>query len=909
MKTFNLRARILIPLSIVSVLTLTAFVAALVVEGDRRAAAELARTVEAIRGVYEASLRERAQKLFSAMEPVKADAVVRGALQASDRASLLARVTPVFRRLKERLGVSRVYFHDPRQVNLLRVHRPEQYGDSIAHQALRRAAATGKAASGVGFDAGGGLTLHAAMPVRERGRVVGYVEFGEPVERLLESLASSFGVKLFVAINPRYLTRPDRKAGMPWKADMSDRNRIPAAVITRVPAAMSGLLDAVLRRGRDSFPQGRIELAWNDRLYHAAFDPLPGLETAAAGMLVVLKDVTAQSRDHRSMLLSISAGALSLGGLLVVFVYWRLGQAEQRLDKSQQGLRLSMDRLAGNERRIRQAESLSARMGRILATSWNEIYTFEADSLRFMEVSDGACRNLGYSLEEMRRLTPLDLKPCFTAEQFEALLRPLRSGEEQLLNFETEHRRKDGSRYPVEVRLQLCSVETPPVFVAIIQDISERKHYIAELEHKALYDDLTDLPNRSLLQDRLYQALKVARREAAPLAVLLLDVVRLQEINDILGHSHGDQVLQEVARRLQRGLRESDTVARLGGDAFAMVLPATDIGQVAMVARKIQRLFEQAITVDDTPLEIEVVIGIALYPEHGDLPDLLLQHADIAMRIAKSEADGISIYDPQDDPFSLRRLKLLGELRHAINDQALTLYYQPKIDVKRGVVSGVEALARWPHSTDGMIPPADFIPMIEQSGLIRPFTLWVLEKAIIQCKRWSESGIDLAVAVNLSTRNLLDPGLADSIAGLLEAYGVSAGRLTLEITESAVMSRPEYALKVLTQLNAMGLKLSIDDFGTGYSSLAYLKKLPVHELKIDQSFVVGLTLDDSDAVIVRSTIELAHNLSLQAVAEGVENRAILERLAAWQCDVAQGYHFSRPLPAPELEAWLEKNGR
>lgn len=552
----------------------------------------------------------------------------------------------------------------------------------------------------------------------------------------------------------------------------------------------------------------------------------------------------------------------------------------------------------------RQAEILSARMGRILAHSWNEIYAFDATSLHFVQVSDGACEDLGYSMDELKQLTPLELTPELTLEQFNALLDPLRRREKPQITFESEHLRKDGSRYPVEVCLQLSSAETPPVFFAIIQDISERKDYIAELEHKALHDTLTDLPNRSLLHDRLELALKAAERKDEPVVVILVDVVRLKEVNDVLGHRYGDSVLQVVAARLQTILRESDTVARLGGDEFVIVLPAMDVENAPLVARKIQEVFEQPFIIKDTPLEIEAAIGIAISPDHGDEPAVLLQHADIAMRVAKNEMTGFSIYDPEDDPYSLHRLKLFGELRRAINDKALILYYQPKIDIKSGRVASVEALARWIHPVDGLIRPDDFIPLIERTGLIRPFTLCVLEQAICQCKQWAETDIDLTIAVNLSTRNLLDPSLPESITQLLETHQVNADRLTLEITESAVMSRPENAKKILTRLSEIGLKLSIDDFGTGYSSLVYLRQLPINELKIDHSFVSGITSSDNDAVIVRSTIDLAKNLGLNVVAEGVEDKDILEMLATSRCDIGQGYHFSRPLSVEEFSRWL-----
>jgi diguanylate cyclase (GGDEF)-like protein/PAS domain S-box-containing protein len=551
--------------------------------------------------------------------------------------------------------------------------------------------------------------------------------------------------------------------------------------------------------------------------------------------------------------------------------------------------------------------SLSKRLENILKHSWNEIYTFEMSSLAFVDASDGACQNLGYSLDELRKLTPLNLKPEFTQADFEKMIGPLKRGESTQLNFETIHQRKDGSQYPVDIRLSASFEETPPVFIAFVQDITERKQYIAELEQKMMYDTLTGLPNRSLLEDRLLHTLKQCARNKTTLAVLIVDVMRLRDINDILGHINGDAVLREVARRLQGGLRESDTIARLGGDEFALVLPDVDIKYIAATADKINKLFEQPIVIEETSLEIEIAIGIALYPDHGDEGAMLFRHADIAMRVAKTESRAFSLYHPEEDPFSLRRLRHYGELRQAISDKTLTLYFQPKINIAHNHVLSVEALARWPHPVDGMICPGEFIPMIEQTGMIRPFTHWVLEQAIRQCKEWANAGIDLVVAVNLSTRNLLDPEMPAMITQLLATYQVNADRLILEITESAVMSRPEIALKVLQRLQATGLKLSIDDFGTGYSSLAYLKKLPVYELKIDHSFIIGLCTNDNDEIIVRSTIDLAHNLGLHAVAEGVENQDILDMLGTLGCDTAQGFHIGHPMPAQELEAWLKSS--
>jgi|GEM_PF-870699 len=555
----------------------------------------------------------------------------------------------------------------------------------------------------------------------------------------------------------------------------------------------------------------------------------------------------------------------------------------------------------------KKAEQLTTRMGRILEHSWNEIYTFDASSLKFIDVSTGAQRHLGYTLDELQQMTPVDIKYGLTREAYETLLKPLREGQAQEINFEAQQRGKDGALYPVEVRLELSDEEYPPIFIAIIQDVSERKNYIAELEHKALYDALTDLPNRRLLHDRLNQSLKTARREITSCAVLSMNVMNMGEINDLLGYQNGDSVLIEVSRRLQSVCREPDTLARVGDNEFVIILAGATLESAKLVVERIQKTFQLPVVIDVLPLEVELAIGIVIYPDHGADTLPLLKHADIAMHEAQQEAVGMSVYSKEETTYSLKRLQLHGELRSAIENNELTLFYQPKVDLKSGHIMGVEALSRWLHPQDGLISPADFIPMVEKSALIRPFTRWVLEAAIAQLSNWKADGIELSIAVNLSTRNLLSPELPGTIVKLLEQYQVSAHKLCLEITESALMSRPEQALKILLQLHEIGVKLSIDDFGTGFSSLAYLKKLPIDELKIDQSFVSGLLENENDAVIVHSTIKLAHDLGLRTVAEGIESKEVMERLKIRNCDIAQGFYMSRPLPVAELQQWLHSS--
>ena len=429
----------------------------------------------------------------------------------------------------------------------------------------------------------------------------------------------------------------------------------------------------------------------------------------------------------------------------------------------------------------------------------------------------------------------------------------------------------------------------------------------AQNQHQALHDGLTGLPNRTLLRDRTGQAIRQADRELVPAALALLDLDRFKEVNDTLGHHDGDQLLLQVGERLQAALRKVDTVARLGGDEFAVLLPRIETAEGAVaVARKLQAAFEEPFVLEGLSLEVEASIGLALYPEHGNDAEQLLQHADIAMYVAKETHAGFVLFDPSLDQHSPRRLALLGELRRAIDQQQLLLHYQPKIDAHTSQVLGVEALVRWQHPDHGLIPPGEFIPLAERTGLIGPLTHYVLDAALRQCRDWRQDGHELSVAVNISARRLLDLDFPDEVAGLLATWDVPARLLVIEITESTIMADPALAIQILGRLNAMGVQLAIDDFGTGYSSMAYLKELPVHELKVDQSFVAHMTSNSRDAVIVHSTVDLGRNLGLRVVAEGVEDSLTLQHLDLLGCHAVQGYHISRPIPPDDLISWLEQ---
>ena len=430
----------------------------------------------------------------------------------------------------------------------------------------------------------------------------------------------------------------------------------------------------------------------------------------------------------------------------------------------------------------------------------------------------------------------------------------------------------------------------------------------AALTHRALHDSLTGLPNRTLLFDRLTHTLQEAHRHGNPVGLFILDLDRFKEVNDTLGHQSGDRLLQTVGERVSGLLRRSDTIARLGGDEFAILLPFTPLTRAQRCAEKIIDCLETPIPTSGVDLDIDVSIGIAMFPDHGADAETLLQHADVAMYKAKEHNLGYAIYEPREDRHSVRRLTLMAELRAAIDRHRLELHYQPKLDLGTRRVVGVEALVRWRHPDYGYVAPDEFIPLTEQSGLIFPLTDWVLREALRQCDLWHKLGLHLQVAVNLSTCSLQDALCASKIANLLHSCLVAPDQLVLEITESAMMTDANRALDVVSALDAIGVGLSIDDFGTGFSSLSQLKRLPVDELKIDRSFVQDMERNDNDTILVHSIIDLAHNMGLRVVAEGVESAAALDMLERLGCDIAQGYHIARPMPARELEYWLEHSG-
>jgi diguanylate cyclase (GGDEF)-like protein len=461
---------------------------------------------------------------------------------------------------------------------------------------------------------------------------------------------------------------------------------------------------------------------------------------------------------------------------------------------------------------------------------------------------------------------------------------------------------------PVAGILELVLLLLYITLVPILARVSRRlQRHVEKIQHQALHDDLTGLPNRLHFREHISASIAAARQESAPLAVLLLDLDRFKEINDTLGHQCGDELLKDLAVRL-RGVTGGDALlARLGGDEFGIVAPCKSTDEALLLAQSVRASFEAPLVARGVPLVIEASVGISVYPAHGPDVDTLIQHADVAMYSAKDKRLGVALYDDSLDTSTAAELALMSELRTALEREEIVLHYQPQIDVHSGLVVGMEALVRWDHPDHGLLLPGSFIPLVERTGVSTSLTEYVLTEVARQLHEWSDAGveIDVTVAVNLTMFDLLDTSLPGKVASLLEAAGVAPDRLELEITERVIMADPVRVRGVVEQLKQTGARIAIDDFGTGYSSLSYLKSLPVDVIKIDRSFVMGMTGDDSDRAIVRSTIDLAHNLGLTVVAEGVESQETLDELERYGCDVAQGFHIARPQAARRFQVDVE----
>jgi diguanylate cyclase (GGDEF)-like protein/PAS domain S-box-containing protein len=576
-------------------------------------------------------------------------------------------------------------------------------------------------------------------------------------------------------------------------------------------------------------------------------------------------------------------GAFVLGACAALIAHWRLSEVQQaKRARAEGALSMLLSNLPGMAYRCANDPD------------WTSEF-----------VSEGAFELTGYTPEELAHIPYATL---IHPDDGQRLWSDTQQAIAEQRPFQHEYRIRTRGGEERWVFEQGRAVHGPDGEVlaleGFISDISERRRAAEELAHQAKHDPLTDLPNRTLLRTELQDALRAGNQTQQPLALLMMDLDHFKEVNDTFGHRYGDQLLQQAGERLGHTLGQAGLLARLGGDEFGVLLPGADASRAIATAERLIKALDTIFPLDGHSVALGASVGIALFPDHADDSEALLRYADVAMYVAKRAGGGFEVYSAEQDQHSAERLALASQLRQALDQDQLVLYYQPTIDCARGQIKSVEALIRWQHPQRGLIPPDRFIPLAEQSGMIHALTLFVLREALRQCRVWLNAGLDLTVSVNVSMRNLHDEHLPETIAAMLAAQDIPPDRLTLEITESMLMADRDRALAVLEKLRVLGVRLAIDDFGTGYSSMAYLKGLAVDALKIDKSFVRNLATDPSDRAIVRSTVELGHNLGLQVVAEGVEDTLSYQQLVRLGCDLAQGYYMGRPMPASELTCWL-----
>ncbi|MEN6587571.1 MAG: EAL domain-containing protein [Sulfuricella sp.] len=864
---------------------------------------------------YQRALLRRSEKLGAALEVILRDEPFQAALRAKDRDALLKRAAPLFKQFHDRYGITHFYFQDASRVNVLRVHQPERHGDTIDRFTTLAAESSGKTASGAELGPMGTFTLRVVAPMRDSQGLIGYVELGEEIEEVLHGVQAIIGTDHLLVIDKQFLQREAWEDTMRRMGRRADWERLPdAAIVHQTLDLPAESISRVL--SREKKPNQDIDLKIGAKHYYAGTIPVEDVGGRKVGKLVVLRDKTQSRADTNAVLRSLDLFYLTLGGALFAMFYLIIRQVQRRLDASHELIvARGQEREALQARHIleleeerdklRQAQQDLRLADEVFENSIEGIIITDAQA-NILRVNRAFTIITGYSEEDAIGSNPRLLRSdrhdaAFYQGMWASLV------EYGYWQGEVWNKRKNGEIYPQWLSIVTIRNEqgTTNHYLGVFADLSEKKQAEAHLHHLSYYDALTELPNRHLLEDRLFQALATASANNALVAVLHLDLDRFKTINDTFGHAFGDKLLQAVAKRLAGNVRGSDTIARFSGDEFAVVL--TDVGSqenAVLVARKILDTLARPFSLEGHEVFITPGIGIAFYPIDAANKDDLLRNADTAMSYAKAQGGNCyHFYNPDMNSGVSQRLSLETGLRYALERNEFLLYYQPQVDLRSGKIIGMEALLRWQHPERGLVSPVEFIPLLEETGLIVPVGEWVLRTACAQNSAWLAAGLPrMRMAVNLSAHQFRQSNLTDVVCLALEESGLEAELLELEVTESIMIHDLQTTLTTLNQLHVIGIQISIDDFGTGYSSLSYLKRLPISKIKIDQSFVRDICDDPDDAAIADAVISLGHSLKMQVIAEGVETVAQLEYLRAHGCDEFQGYYFSRPVPA---EAFAE----
>jgi diguanylate cyclase (GGDEF)-like protein/PAS domain S-box-containing protein len=916
-ENISLKLRIILPLALVLAILLGAFHYSLYQHEKADADHRFTSALQSSKTYYQRALTRRGEKLGAALEAILRDEQLQTAMRARDRKALLERAAPLFGKLHDQYNITHFYFSDAARVNVLRVHQPERHGDTINRHTTLAAEKTGKVSIGAELGPIGTFTLRAVAPLHDSNGLVGYVELGEEIEDVLLDIKTIVGTDHLLAIDKQFLKRKDWESGMRMLGRDTDWDRLPGVAVVHQTLDLPRE-QAIRLVSEGNHPDSIVELTVGDKQYRSGSIPVVDVSGRKVGNLTVLSDTTQSTIDMRATLRSLSLLFLALGGTLIASFYLITHRVERRLDEAHlrsinQGLEreaLQARHIAELEKerdKLRQAQeelqknAESLRLaGKVFENSTEGIIITDTKA-KILQVNRAFTTITGYSETEAIGKTPRLLRSdrhdaAFYQTMWASLI------EFGYWQGEIWNRRKNAEVYPEWLSIIAIRDEQGETinYLSVFADLTEKKLAEAHAHHLAHYDPLTELPNRLLLEDRLKQALTTAQHNNWLVAVLYLDLDRFKTINDTLGHPFGDKLLQAVAERLAGSIRDSDTIARFSGDEFTIVL--SNVGSqhnTELIAKKVLDALADPFNLEQQEVFITPSIGIAFFPLDADNKDDMIRCADAAMSHAKARGgNNFHFYSADMNVATSQRLTMETQLRKALERNEFVLHYQPQVSLHSGQIIGMEALVRWQHPERGLVAPGEFIPLLEETGLIVPVGEWVLRTACAQNSAWLAAGLPpLRVAVNLSAHQFRQSGLAAIVGKALQDAGLAPDHLELEITESIMIQDLQTTITTLHQLHALGIQISIDDFGTGYSSLSYLKRLPISKIKIDQSFIRDICNDTDDGAIAHAVISLGHSLKMQVIAEGVETLEQLEHLRAQGCDEIQGYYFSRPLPA------------
>lgn len=848
---------------------------------------------------YKIIVNQQISGMAMALHPIAVDKAVIQGLREGDSDRLLRNWKGVFETMKKENHLTHFYFFDKNRICLLRVHNPSKKGDLINRFTALEAEWTRKTASGIEIGPLGTLTLRVVQPVFEGKELIGYIELGKEIEDILQTLHNRTSGELAVIIRKEHLTRPLWEEGMGLLDREADWNQLPEDAVIYASQGKLPNVFVQLAKGHSAehYSHKNIdqEVRYAEKAWRVSMVPLKDASGKEIGDLMIMSDVSGENSEFIRFVISNALSGTVTIGLILGFIFVLLRRTDASIHAQQANLQEAEERF----------EQLALQ---------SHTFVWEIDSQgKYTYVSSAVEQVLGYSSNELiGKKYFYDLYPKEGRDAYKRAVFELFERQESFENIPNLAVSRDG-RFLWLSSNAIAMVDGEGRLLGYRgsdTDITESKHVEEQINSLVFFDQLTGLPNRTLLSDRLKQAMASSSRSSHYGALLFIDLDNFKTLNDTLGHDMGDILLKQVSRRLSLCVGEADTVARLGGDEFVVVFSelgkeVTDAATASeAVAEKILAALNQPYLLNGISHRSTASIGVTLFK--GDLSSIddLMKQADLAMYKSKEAGrNRLSFFDP-DMEFALKaRAALENDLRKGIEEKQFLLYYQPQVE-GNGSISGTEALVRWQHPQRGIVPPAEFIPVAEETGLILPLGDWILKTACDQLAQWAQipEMEKMTMAVNVSARQFSQNNFVERVLSILGQSGANPKRLKLELTESLLVQNVEEVIEKMVALKRVGVCFSLDDFGTGYSSLSYLKRLPLDQLKIDQSFVRDIMNDHNDAIICKSTIALAESMGLSVIAEGVESMEQRDALSDIGCGAYQGYWFSRPLPLAEFEA-------